>query len=88
LVKSINEFLPSVEILAFFGERGDKQYGVSYPKVVLGQARNGFVSGSASERCQPWIVNVIDVDKRPNDAEQRPGGNVLIDQGRFKRPRK
>jgi hypothetical protein len=52
-VKSINEFLPSVEILAFFGERGDKQYGVSYPKVVLGQARNGFVSGSASERCQP-----------------------------------
>ena len=87
-MKSINEFFPGVEILPFLGEWGDKQHGVPDAKVVFGQAGDGFVPVSASECRQAWIVNVIDVDKRPNDAEQRPGSNVLVDQSCSKRPRK
>ena len=87
-MKSINEFFPGVEILPFLGERSDKQHGVSDAKVVFGQAGDGLVSVSAGERRQPRVVDVVDIDKGPDDAEQRPSRNVLVDQGCSKRPRK
>ncbi len=80
------KFFPGVEILPFLGEWGDKQHGVPHAKVVFGQAGDGFVPVSAGECRQVWIVNVIDVDNRPNDAEQRPGRNVLVDQSCSERP--
>jgi hypothetical protein len=87
-VKSINKFFPGVEILPFLSERSNEKHGVSDAKVVFGQAGDGLVPASARERHQPWIVNVVDVDKGPNDAEQRPSRKVLVDQGCSKRPRK
>jgi hypothetical protein len=86
-VKSINESFPGVEILPFLGERSDQQHGVSDAKVVFGQAGDGLVPVSARERRQPWIVNVVNLDKRPNDPEQRLSRNVQVDQRCSKRPR-
>jgi hypothetical protein len=86
--KSTTEFFPGVEVLPFLGERGDKQHGAPSTEVVFGQARDGFVSRSSSKRREPWIVNVIDVDKGTNDADQWPSRNILIDQGCFKCPGK
>jgi hypothetical protein len=86
-VKSISEFFPSGEILPFLGERSDQQRGVSDAKVVFGQAGDGLVPVSARERRQHWIVNVVNLDKRPNDPEQRLSRNVQVDQGCSKRPR-
>ena len=85
-VKSINKFFPGMEILPLLGERSDKQHGVSDAKVVFRQVGDGLVPASARERRQPWIVNVVDVDKRLNDAEQGPSRNILVDQGRSKHP--
>jgi hypothetical protein len=87
-VKTINKFFPGVEIPPFLGEGSDKQHGVSDAKVVLGQLGDGLVPACARERRQPWIVNVVDIDKGLNDAEQRPSRHVLVDQGCSKRPRK
>jgi hypothetical protein len=87
-VKSINKFFPGVEIPPFLSKGSDKQHGVSDTKVVFGQAGDRFVPASARERHQPWIVNVVDVDEGPNDAEQRPSCKVLVDQGCSKRRRK
>ena len=75
-LKSMNEFFPGVETLPFFGERSDQQHGVSDPKVVFSQPGDGLVPLSARERRQPWIVNVIDIDKGLDDAEQRLSRHV------------
>jgi len=80
------KFFPGVEIPPFFGECGDEQHGVPHAQVVFGYAAEGLVPVSARQCRQAWIVNVIDVDKRPNDAEQRPDRNVLVDQGYSKCP--
>jgi len=86
-VKSINACFPGAEIPPFFGERSYQQHGVPGAKVVFGQAGDGLVTVISRERCQPWIVNVVDIDKGPNDAEQRLSRNVQVDQGCSKRPR-
>ena len=57
-------------------------------KVVFGQAGDGLVPVSACERRKPWIVNVVDIDKGADDAEQRLGRNIQVDQSGSKRPRK
>jgi hypothetical protein len=85
-VKSRTEFFPRRQFLPFCRERRDKQHGVSYSKVVFGQAGDRFVPGSASGRRQPWIVDVLDVDYGLNDAEQRPGRDILVDQSCSERP--
>jgi hypothetical protein len=87
-VKSINKFFPGVEILPFLGEGSDKQHGVSDAKVVFGQMSDGFVPASAGERRQARIVNVVDIDKGLDNAEQGPSRDVLVDQGCSKHPRK
>lgn len=69
-----------METLPFFAERGDKQHTVSDPKVVLGQAGDGLVPGSPSELGQPWIIDVVDVDKGLNHAEQLARRDILVDQ--------
>jgi hypothetical protein len=86
-MKSINKFFPGVEILPFLGEGSDQQHGVSDAEVVFGQAGDGLVSVSARKRGEPRIVNVVDLDKGLNDAEQRLSRSVQVDQGRSKRPR-
>jgi len=87
-LKSMNEFFPGVKILPFLGERSDQQHSVSDTKVVFSQVGDGLVPVSAGERRQPWIVNVIDFDKGSNDADQRSGRNILVDQRCAKCPRK
>ena len=87
-VKSINACFPGAEIPPFLGERSDQQHGVPGAKVVFSQAGDGLVPVIAREPRQPWIVDVVDIDERPDDAEQRLGRNVQIDQGCSKRPRK
>ena len=52
-MKSINEFLPCVEILAFLAERSDKQHGVCDVKVVFSQPGDRLVAVGAGERRQP-----------------------------------
>jgi len=76
LVKSINACFPGAEILPFLGERSDQQHGVSGAKVVLGQAGDGLVPVIARKPRQPRVVNVVDIDKGPDDAEQRLSRNI------------
>ena len=87
-MKSINEFFPRVEILPFLGERSYQQHGVSDTKVVFSQPGDGLIPLSARDRRQPWIVNVIDIDKGLDDAEQRLSRHVQVDQDRPKCPGK